>query len=152
MSNEPGELDQEALICLALKALKLDPELSIRKAALRHGIPPSTLYNRKVLGRQSYRQAHAGQQKLTPVQEAYLVKYVKNLEDSGMPAGRELLQAQAQRIYRRHGNLNGVLGDTWVDRFLKRHPNLQVRRPETLDRQRKKATDSKVFEQHLTLF
>lgn len=152
MSKKRGGPEQEAAITMALATLKKDPKLSIRKAAIRHGVPYRTLYDRKVLGRQSYRLAHVLEQKMTPVQEAFLVKYAKQLEDSGIPAGRELLQAQAQRIIRRSGNPTVVLGTTWIDAFLKRHPTLQMKRPETLERQRKLATDPRVFEQHLTMF
>ncbi|KAI9778827.1 MAG: hypothetical protein M1816_003891, partial [Peltula sp. TS41687] len=87
----------------ALQVLKKEKTLSIATVARRHGVPWETLRDRHVLGRQNYRQAHADQQKLTPFQEAYLVKWVKKLDDLGIPARRDLLQNQAQRILDRTG-------------------------------------------------
>ncbi len=69
--------------------------MSIQKTSIRYAVPYSTLYDRKVLERQSYQKAHSEEQKLTPYQEARLVTYCKQLEDAGMPAQRDLLQYHA---------------------------------------------------------
>ena len=71
-------------------------------------MPYKILYDCKVLGRQ----AHVNEQKLTIFQEVYLGKYAKQLDNVGIPACHNLLQAQAQRILRQNGDLNAILGTT----------------------------------------
>lgn len=75
--RKPPPPDQENNIQLALRDLKRNPGMKISKAARKYAVSYKALWDRKVLGRQNYREAHATEQRLTPIQEAYLVKYLK---------------------------------------------------------------------------
>ncbi|KAI9852238.1 MAG: hypothetical protein M1824_002040, partial [Vezdaea acicularis] len=102
--------NQEALIQAALKAIQQGNHTSVAQAAKRYAIPYRTLYDRAILGRKSYAEAHASKQNLTPAQEAYLVKYCTEMEDKGVPARKDLIRAKAQAILRRNTHPTAVIG------------------------------------------
>ncbi len=94
-----------------------------------------------------------GEQKLDEVLEAVLVKYAKKLDDCGIPPRRKFLLAQAERLGRMHTRkADFFLGVSWMTRFLKRHPSLQVKRPSTLEKVRKKAATAEVMKRHIRLY
>ncbi len=149
MPQSPG---REVRLQKALQELEKGHVKSILQASKRNFVPYKTLYDRKVLGRQSHREGAKEQQKLTPIQELYLVAYAQQLEQKGVPARQDLLRARAQQILRRNGSNLTVVGQHWVKNFLRRHPSLEIKRPDRLDKQRKLASTVKTLDHHLTLF
>ena len=152
MTKQAPFPDQERRISQALKALKKDSKLSVHKAHRQFDVPYRTLLDRKTGAHQSYQKAHEEQQKLTPIQETFLVSYAQRLDNMGIPARRDLLKAKAQEILRQSGNPTAVLGKNWIDRFMKRHLSLQVKVPDRLDKPRKLATTAAILDRHMMLY
>lgn len=137
--NLPPELDalpQEERIQLAIKAInnssrKPDgtPSLSARQAALAFNIPRSTLTDR-LNGKPTRSEAHAHEQALTPVQEEVLVEWIKVMGRRGIPLTATTLREHASDI------AGYEIGESWIERFKKRHPDLKVKWTQTLEKSR----------------
>ena len=65
--------NNEELIQAAIRAFQEGREPSIRAAASAHGVSHSTVAHR-LRGRNSNRESHAKQQRLSPIQEEQLVR------------------------------------------------------------------------------
>ncbi|KAG8739621.1 hypothetical protein FRC12_016258 [Ceratobasidium sp. 428] len=78
-------------------ASKGKPAVTLEEVAEKHGVPVSTLGHR-VNGRQSRRQAHERQQKLTNAQEEALVQWVIFRGAMGNPMSKEEIRSYANTI------------------------------------------------------
>jgi hypothetical protein len=143
--------DYELRLQQALKQLSLDPTLSIPKAAGRYAVAVRTLRDRKNKGRQNPKNAHIHECLLNPAQEQALVKWACFQDDRGIPPRLDLLKDKAQAILQ-EGKPEKALGKRWMDRFIRRHPDLQTKFSQRLERQRSVASNPKVLEHHFKLF
>ena len=77
-------LNQEGRILLAMQALKQGQSKSIQAAAISYNIPRSILRHRinRMLSR---RDSIPNSQKLTPIEELAIVRYILNLHSRGFP-------------------------------------------------------------------
>ena len=96
-------------------------------AAAKWKIPIQTLRDRNSGKTKPCRQAHGVQQLLSQEGEAVLVAWLKLWADTARP----LTIPRVQRIARDLSG--GKVGKNWVDRFLKRHPELKRGKPSGLD-------------------
>lgn len=125
MSN--SSLSNEECILLALCAIQLsgvkpdgDPCLSLRQAAADYGVSRTTLTAR-FHGRKTRKEAHEKELKVTKEEEDVLVAFTKVMGRRGNPLNPCLITEYASK-------LAGVpLGESWVQRFRARHPDLKVR-------------------------
>jgi helix-turn-helix, Psq domain./Tc5 transposase DNA-binding domain. len=135
----------------ALEDLRKDPTLSIRMVAGRRAVPESTLRDRRNKGRQTPISAHTHECLLSPAQEDILVKWALFQDDMGIPPRQELLIEKAEAILHLT-NPSRKIGKCWIQRFMKRHKELQMRFTQRLDRQRAAAGNPKIMEKHFSIF
>ena len=106
---------------------------SRREAARAHGISPST-FNARANGGRSIAEAHQTRQLLTPAQEEGLVNHIKLMDAMGYPLSHEDVRESAQLLLRSsHMTDVTALGDSWVQRFLHRHPSLESKYSRTIE-------------------
>ena len=95
---------------------------SQRAAAKAYGIPRSTLQER-LRGRTSSALSHQHQQRLTPLQEDFLVEWILEEDARGYPPPHARAREMANRILRMNGDTQPV-GKLWVSHFIKRQPRV----------------------------
>ena len=112
--------------------------LSLQQAAVRFGVPKSSLSDR-VSGRVASGCANVQRQLLTPEDENSLVEYCLYSASHGFPLTKPQVLAHALAIYnQRHPHApKTVLGQTWWINFRERHHHrLTARTPDIIDRGR----------------
>jgi Tc5 transposase DNA-binding domain/helix-turn-helix, Psq domain len=91
---------------------------SLRRAASIHNVPRSTLHDRWK-GRRTRQEAQKSRQVISDEQERVLVEWIKHAAYCGMPMNGGTIRAKAIGIA-------GVdLGQNWIYRFMRRHPDLK---------------------------
>lgn len=145
------ELDRKVEI--ALKEYREGKHESERAAAKAHGIPPST-FNNRVKGGKSVAEAHEPFQRLSTAEEKALVNWIIRMQATGHPVRHCFIRELAQEMLHNsivsesNGPISGLIvpadletiGESWVQRFLHRHPNLQTIFSETIETSRLKVT------------
>ena len=143
--------DYEKRLQAALQELSLKPTLSIRKVAGNFGVPKSTLADRKTIGCQNAKLAHHHETILSSTQEQALVDWAIFQDDLGVPICKTLLKDKAEAILQVTAP-EKRLGVHWVDRFIKRYPEIEMRYSQRLEHQRSLANNPKVLEHHFKVF
>jgi len=111
-------LEREDAIANAINAIRDGQVRSVRAAARAYGIPRSTLQDR-LHGATDHSMASETTQKLTSEQEKCLVEWIKELEAQGKAPSHTMVREMACKIID-----SETLGKHWVERFLKRHPEI----------------------------
>ncbi|XP_062588917.1 uncharacterized protein LOC134250567 [Saccostrea cucullata] len=127
-------------------------KISAEKASKKYNIPVRTL---------RYRQKHVMKgypnRCLTTKQEESLVNYIKYCAERAFPLTRKMIKAFVREIIDKEGNslinVNTVSGpsDKWFRGFLKRHPDIALRTPDSIDRGRYGMANSTVMRDHFQL-
>ena len=121
----------EADVLSAISAYQSGEYTSIRKCAGAFSIPYPTLQHR-IAGRLSRPTSHEHRQILSNAEERKLVRCITQLTNTGFPASPALVVQMADEI--RHGryqlshnppSYDRPIGKSWLDRFRKRHPEIQ---------------------------
>jgi len=134
---------EQALDDIKSKKLKLYP------AAKKFGLPAGTLRNRLHGLRQSTKKAHQHEKLLDDAQERVLVDWVMFLGMTGRPISRSTLRPKCIEL------CGKLPGKTWIWRFLKRHPELKLKKASGLDPKRAQAfnyPDVKAYFERLMKF
>ena len=76
----------------AIEALEPEEKLVYQKIADQYGVDRSTLARRHKRVQNSQEVKHSSQQKLTPQQEAELVKYIEELTARRIPPTRKMIR------------------------------------------------------------
>jgi 4-hydroxybenzoate polyprenyltransferase len=97
----------------------LESGVALATAATRHGVPRTTL-RRRFNGAQPHRHAHEGAQRLTPVQEEHLVKWILQQEALGYAPTHAQVRAIATAVLKREGDHKN-LGKKWTTHFVQRN-------------------------------
>jgi AraC-like DNA-binding protein len=100
-----------------LESHELEENTSYTKVAEIFSVSRHTLARRHKGITQSMTTKHQQQRKITPQAEAELVRYIQSLSDRHMPPTRNMIQNFASKIAREE------VSETWVTRFLNRHPD-----------------------------
>ena len=117
---------------------------SIRACAHAFGIPYTTFQGR-VAGRISRSRSHYSMLILSIAEEKTLVRWITNLTSTGFPATPALAIEMAKEIRRARYQLSTQpnylrpIGKSWLDRFRKRHPEIQGIQARTIEGVRHKA-------------
>jgi len=114
--------------------------MAIRQAALRFGVPKSTLGDR-ISGRASC----GPKGYLTPEEEEEVVHFLLSCAAMGYPKSRHEVLALVKRILEKK-RIDAVVTSGWWQSFCGRHPNLTLRTPAPLSGARASATDPEVFD------
>jgi hypothetical protein len=111
-------------ISAALNAYFSGAYPSIRQAARAHRIPHTTLSRRVKGTTKSHTESASDLQALPPVLEAQLADWILQCEAAQSPASLKDVLIYAQFLCKTIGRIE-PLGHHWVQRFLKRHPQLK---------------------------
>jgi len=122
----------------AIDALDSYQFTSRRAAALHFGVNKDTLGRRRN-GLLSRQQAHENEQSLSPKEEQLLLAWIQAEDLAGAPPTYARIRAMANKMYQHQTapprTLN--IGKNWIDKFKKRHPELENRKVRRIDIQRK---------------
>ena len=136
-----AELDEK--VAAALADLNVGKYNSNRAAARAYGISQST-FNARVNGRQSITESHHPYQRLSPAQEETLVKWIEYQQARGYPVRHYFVRELAEELLRSESSPTSrnitAIGESWVQRFIHRHPQLKTIFSETIEASRVKIT------------
>lgn len=129
-------------------------KLSAEKASIKHGVPVRTLRYRckeKLKGFPN--------RCLTHNQETSLVQYVKYCAERAFPLTRKMIKAFAREMIIKEQsqdneltvNVNYGPSNKWFRGFMKRHPELRIRTPDSIDRGRYGMANTTVINNHFQL-
>ncbi|TRX94480.1 hypothetical protein FHL15_004635 [Xylaria flabelliformis] len=102
-----------------------------KAAADQYGVATSTLSDR-LHGRLSREEAHKTDRLLSPEIEDQIVDWIHKSESAGRRPHHWEITQFAQCILKAQGSSH-TIGSHWVDRFIQRHPSVEVKRQETLE-------------------
>src|SRR5579862_2527064 len=140
--KNPESTEEEARIQDAIRAIRKNSKLKLRKAARDFKVPRSTLQNH-VNGKKPRNMAHKDCMHLTHNEESELVQWITKLTECGYAPRYQTVQELAEII--RNRRVFGVNDETsqlvhyepfgrdWVPRFLAHHPQLQSARRKCIE-------------------
>jgi hypothetical protein len=123
---------------------------SYRAAAKAYGIPKSTLRNR-LRGATNSANSHQHQQRLTPLQEDFLVDWILKEDARSCPPSHPQAQEIANRILKMNGDQRPV-SKLWLIHFIKRNPRVASVISRKLEASRAKAASPEQIRAFLELF
>ena len=110
-------------------------KMAVRRAAMVHGIPKSTLYD-YASGRIKVGSRHGPDTILTAAEEKVLVDYLIHMSKIGYGRTRQHVIQAVKSILDKDGRKNPFINNTpgrkWWSLFLKRHPTISLRSAEHL--------------------
>ena len=113
---------REFAISQALSDLSAGIYTSRRAAARAYGVPKSTLRNR-LGGATNSTLSHQHQQRLTPLQEDFLVDWILDEDTRACPLSHARVREMANRILRMNGDTQ-LVGKLWLSHFVRRQPRI----------------------------
>ncbi|KAJ5508326.1 hypothetical protein N7527_010469 [Penicillium freii] len=133
----------------ALDHLSEQSKPNISKTAREFAVPEGRL-RRRWKGGKSLFQRQPNGRKLSSVQEQALCDYIEYFDTVGASINRRQIAIAANSILEEdhydETEPPPQIGDHWLKRFLKRHPEYYVRRRRALDVERSAALDKSVVE------
>ena len=133
-----SQSNDEAKILLALQALRNDPKLSIRGAALIYQVCHQKL-GRRQRGMQSRRDWVPKSRKLSDLEEQIIVQFILDLDSRGFPPRLRGVEEMANRLLADRDA--PPVGKRWASNFIKRYKELKTRFFRRYDYQRAKCED-----------
>ena len=131
----------QALLTYENSSDPLRKKPAIEPIALYYGIVPTTL-RRRVAGKsRSHQEASKSQQRLSPAEEQALKSWILQVEEWGWPPKISLVRHMAKELLIAKGD-HKELGRNWINKFLDRHPELQSRFSQPLDKDRAATHDA----------
>ena len=147
VAGQRRQWDLESMI-RAVNAVKVDGE-ALRKASREYGVPAATL-KRRVDGLLAVDARLGPSTVLTREEEDKLYQYCLDMADMGYGLTIEDIKVVGYRIVagsgRSHPFKEGSTGRDWYEGFLRRHPQLSLRKPEALSYARAKNANAKMVE------
>ena len=127
----------------------MNSELSIREASSRYGIPYTTLSDR-VSGRVRFG-SHSGPEcYLNDSEEAELVRFLSNAASIGYARSKKEVITIVETVLSSKGKTKSV-SSGWWESFVKRHPQLCIRKAEKVTYARLQATDPIVLDSYFDI-
>lgn len=140
-----GEIAVQKGLRLLRQARERGEKLSYRRAAFLSGCDRSTLNMRDRGIRQSAQVVNYNKTLLTLQSEKELVRFILWKDKWGFPVTYDVILEKALQQARIRNPTLRTIGKKWVQRFLKRHPEIKRRLSAQLDRDRMKAGDKEVL-------
>jgi hypothetical protein len=147
--KNPGAELKEASIQDAIQKIKSKVYKSAHHAAKETGIARSILYDR-LSGKPPRNKAHEKQQLLIDGEETELVDWITLLTRVNYPPRHSIVREMAQHIIARRVRAQNEesmervdipqIGEQWVTRFMRRHPELECTVPSVIEASRDKDT------------
>ena len=130
-------------------------QLSISAASSRFSVPRKTLDDR-MKGRVAHGSKPGVSTALSLIEEDALVSYLLYMANRGFPLTRTMVKAFAWSIAKRTGksdrfNLQYGPGEKWWTLFKQRHPQLALRRSDSLERSRAEALNPAIVNEYYDL-
>lgn len=139
MSSKPSN---EARLLLAIRAIEQDPNLTERAAARLYNVDRRTL-NRRRNGTTARRDNPPNLRNFTLLEEKALVDRIIELDTRGFPPTKLMIRTMANSLRSQRGK--PPVGINWVDRFIKRTPEVKTRWSRSYDNQRARQEDPEVI-------
>jgi 4-hydroxybenzoate polyprenyltransferase len=130
--------DYEYRMSLAVEDAR---NIGLRASARKHGFSPSSLKDR-CDGGQDIRTAHQKEMSLTVQQEKDLVSYILDKEKAFQPLTKREIHDFAESLASVYGGIC-YLGKNWVDRFVARHTDIEMKLSRVRDYARKRCVTKK---------
>ncbi|CAH0713187.1 unnamed protein product, partial [Brenthis ino] len=129
----------EEALAQAVQAIRTENK-SVREACRHYGVPRSTVQDR-ISGRSKEQPRKVGPEPILGIDgEQKVVDWITELAKCGIPVSKEVLLENVAKIIKNIGRENkfpeGRLGQTWYQNFLRRHPEISVREPESINKDR----------------
>jgi len=105
----------------------------------------------RLAGKPALKHSKHRQQRLLPAEENTLVELAYQLDAWGWPMTVSTLNSLAKSLLEAKGDLD-PLGHNWYLAFMRRHPELKVRRSQAMDQARRDALDKKTIDHWFELF
>ena len=132
----------ESDVVLAVKVLRTNPQLSLRKVAQIYHVPRTTLAAR-LHGTPSRQDSIANSQKITPLEESVIIWHILDLDSWVFPPRMSAVEDIANRILElRNG---GHVGKNWTSNFVRRTSKLKARLDRKIDYQRVQCEDPDAY-------
>jgi hypothetical protein len=138
----------EGDITLAILDLTSKQIQSEKRAAAVYGVLRTTIQDRRT-GRRPRRDCEPNRKNLTKLEEEAIIERILEESLRGIPPLKSNVQDMADRLLRERGG--NPTGKNWVDRFIKRIPELHARWSRPYDRQRAACEDLAVIQPWFTL-
>ena len=138
----------EGDIILAVSDIKLNQNLSVKRAATIYNVPRTTVRRRRT-GQRSRRECEPNSKRLTKLEEEAIVQRILEESLRGIPPLKANVRDMADRLLRERGGK--PTGKNWVDNFIKRTPELRTRWSRPYDHQRAVCEDPAVIRPWFTL-
>ena len=124
----------EARLAMAIEAIRGPSQLSASAASKIYNVTRSTLQNR-INGRRARLDSPANCKLLTPLEEDSIVQYILELTTRSFPPRLCAVEDMANQLLHARGAVSVAsaasaasvsVGKHWVERFVKRRPELQM--------------------------
>ena len=132
----------EGDIILAVSDIKLNQNLSVKRAAAIYNVPRTTV-RRRHAGQRSRRECEPNSKRLTKLEEEVIVQRILDESLRGVPPLKAHVRDIANRLLRERSRK--PTGKNWVDNFIKRTPELRTRWSRPYDHQRAVCEDPAVI-------
>ena len=145
-------VSKESKIQQAIAGLKEGNFTSVRRAAIFWDVPEATLRYRYKGKTKSRVDSHEEQQHLDKEQEKALCHHICRVDDCRFPLKVKMVVLFASSMIASKQEKKKIeLGAHWVQRYLKRNPQVASRIASSLDKQRMAANDSEVVKRFCTV-
>jgi hypothetical protein len=138
----------EADVQLAISDIQNHQINSLRQAESIHSVPRRTIQRRRD-GKHYRRDCEPNSKSLTKLEEEVIIQRILDESLRGIPPSKAHVRDMADRLLRERGG--NPTGKNWVDRFIKRTPELRTRWSRPYDRQRAACEDPAVIRPWFTL-
>ena len=133
-------LSKESRIQMALDAFKKNQFKSLQETACAYDVSRTTL-RRRVAGIASRTEQSANCQKLSKTEESTLSTWILDMDKRGLPLQLPIVRYLACLLVSARLP-STTIGENWVNRYIKRHPELKSKYTRKYDYQRAKCEDS----------
>ena len=120
--------------------------IAIREAAIRFGVPKSTLGDR-ISGRVLVGSTSGPKPYINIEEEGELVRFLLRRSAIWYPKSRQEVLAIVTRMLERKG-IGACVTSGWWQSFCRRHPNLILRAPASLSKARHNASDPEIVKRY----
>jgi len=147
-----NSVSKEERLQLALRAFKNGQFKTKMAASVAFDVPETTL-RRRLQGTTSRMQKISNCQKLSPTEESTLSAWILDMDKRGLPLQLPTVSYLAQLLLSARLSQPShsiTIGGHWVNRFIKRHPELKSKYTRKYDYQRAKCEDSKLIKAWFT--
>ena len=137
----------EEALAKAVQAIRIENK-SIRETCRLFGVPRSTIQDR-ISGRTKEQPRKVGPEPILGLDgEKKVVDWIIDLAKCGIPVSKEVLLETVTKLIKDIGKEDkfpeGRPGQTWYQGFLRRHPEISLREPESINKARESVKESSI--------